>query len=77
VYQSSPLSLAATPFAFFDDTKVQHTIPLPKNKKENLLNRCLLRKIQKTCFKEQNRVSYDYFLLKLLAVACVLLKINM
>jgi len=37
VYQSFPLSLAAPPFAFFDDTKVQHMIPLPKNKKRNLL----------------------------------------
>jgi len=38
VYQRSPLSLAAPPFAFFDDTKVQHGIPVAKNKKTILLS---------------------------------------
>jgi hypothetical protein len=37
VYQRSPLSLVAPPFAFFDDTKVQHRMPVVKNKKTILL----------------------------------------
>jgi hypothetical protein len=38
VDQRSPLSLAAPPFAFFDDTKVQHGKPVRKNKKTILLS---------------------------------------
>jgi len=38
VYQYSPLSLATPPLLVIDDTNVQASLPVVKNKKINLLN---------------------------------------